>query len=309
MRSLLIAAIAVVAVPAAAQPVTSPTACSVDVVRAPDDVRAVVDRWLAGAARCSVALEVRVVTTQDGLYVMARDDHGTVRDRVVPDAQTAGALIASWADDGQPPPIAMIDFHADVRLAPGIAMSPAPAVVDEGAGGVRPRHHHSVRELVLFGKGDSMFRGLRAEVDVVHHDGWTAGLAFTLGAESLSAANAMINETVHLSEYGATAYVAHPSHIGSWDFQPAVGIGLVHTTAFDDPAAFDPAMPWMTGNYYEHVTPVAEGSILASHDLVGSLGFSVGALVTMYNQHIGGTLLQDRGIEAVLVWGLRFGFL
>lgn len=46
------------------------------------------------------SLEVRVVPTDGGYYLFARDDRGFTRDRLVPDGATAGALVASWmADD------------------------------------------------------------------------------------------------------------------------------------------------------------------------------------------------------------------
>jgi len=79
--------------PAAAAP------CVVEVVRAPEGVREVVDHWVAAEPQCAATLEVRIVETEGGLYVIARDARGHVHDRVVPDAQTAGVLIASWAAD------------------------------------------------------------------------------------------------------------------------------------------------------------------------------------------------------------------
>jgi len=314
MRSSLIAAIVAVAAPAVAQPVTSPTACSVDLVRAPDEVRNAVERSLAEAGHCSVALEVRIVPTKDGLYIMARDDRGTVRDRVVPDAQTAAALIASWADDGQPAPIATIDFHADVRLAPmqGLPVPPAtPALapvanaVDDG--GPRPdaQPHHWIGEFLLFGGGVATFHGLRAEADVIYHPSWTAGVSATI-AQSRNI-NSM-SEELTISDLGMTVYVAHPFSLGGWGFRPAAGLGLVYTRAND----FGPNAEGMLGfQPSEKVSPIAEGSLLASHALVGHLAASAGLVVTVYGQHFNNAApeLQDRIVEALVVGGLRFGFL
>jgi hypothetical protein len=82
-----------------AAPISRPSACTVDIVRAPDDVRPVVEGWIGGELRCAVALEVRIVKTDGGLYLLARDDRGRSFERIVPDAESAGALIASWAAD------------------------------------------------------------------------------------------------------------------------------------------------------------------------------------------------------------------
>ncbi|HUS26877.1 MAG TPA: hypothetical protein VMZ53_00155 [Kofleriaceae bacterium] len=71
--------------------------CSVNIARAPDGVRDVVAKWVLAEHDCGPALEVRIVETPDGLYVLARDEAGRTHERVVPDAQTAGVLVASWA--------------------------------------------------------------------------------------------------------------------------------------------------------------------------------------------------------------------
>lgn len=318
MRSTLIAAIVAAATPAVAQPVTSPTACSVDLVRAPEDVRALVERSLADARHCSVALEVRIVQTKDGLYIMARDDRGTVRDRVVPDAQTAAALIASWADDGQPAPIATIDFHADVRIAPmqdiaalppsAPGLVPAATLADDGAPRERSRPHHWVSEFLLFGGGVSAFRGLRGEIDVIHRASWTAGISATIASTRNEGA---MNEELGVSDLGMTVYVAHPFRLGGWDMQPAAGLGFVWTRAddFGPPSTIDPGVPGLY--HYEKVSPIAEVSFLASHALIGNLAAAAGVVVTAYGQHFNTVdpQLQDRSIDAVAVGGLRFGFL
>ncbi len=318
MRSSLIAAIVAVASPAVAQPVTSPSACSVDLVRAPEDVRTLVEKSLADARHCSVALEVRIVPTKDGLYIMARDDRGTVRDRVVPDAQTAAALIASWADDGQPAPIATIDFHADVRLAPmqdiralppsAPGLVPAAGVVDDGGPRERARPHHWISEFLLFGGGVSAFHGLRAEADIIYRPSWTAGVSATLAETRNTGA---MSEELTVNDLGMTVYVTHPFRLGGWDMQPAAALGFVWTKAddFGPPTGYDPLLPGIY--YYEKVSPIAEVSFLASHALVGNLAAAAGVVVTAYGQHFNAMdpQLQNRSIDAVAITGFRFGFL
>ncbi|HET9989195.1 MAG TPA: hypothetical protein VFQ65_11760, partial [Kofleriaceae bacterium] len=101
--------------------------CSVNIVRAPDPVRQTIERWLANE-HCTLALQVRIIPTEGGLYVLATDEHGRVRERIVPDAQSAGVLIASWAADdglgGAAPPPGIAEGAPPV--APPVPMAPPP---------------------------------------------------------------------------------------------------------------------------------------------------------------------------------------
>lgn len=106
-----------------APPVAGPvaTTCSVTIVRAPDPVRLTIEQTLA-REHCTLALQVRIIPTEGGLYLLATDEHGRVRERIVPDAASAGVLIASWAADdglgGAAPPV----------VASGPAPGPAPGL-------------------------------------------------------------------------------------------------------------------------------------------------------------------------------------
>src|SRR5262245_14695629 len=91
-------------------------ACDVEVVTAPEDVKAQIEEWVRGEERCAVKLAIRVVKTTGGLYVLGTEPTGRSRDRVVPDGLTAAVLVASWvADDGSrvaPPPPALAPVPA-----------------------------------------------------------------------------------------------------------------------------------------------------------------------------------------------------
>jgi len=110
---------------AIAQPVTRPSRCEVTIVdapgaHAPEVVREVIEEWVRAEPRCTTTLEVRVVPTDGGLYLLARDGSGRLQERLVPDAQSAGALVASWvADDSieppAPPPVA-VNVNVDVQI-------------------------------------------------------------------------------------------------------------------------------------------------------------------------------------------------
>src|SRR5262245_46776475 len=84
-----------------------PRPCEVTYARAPEEARRVIEAWVAREQRCSTTLELRVIPTDGGLYLYAQDAAGHVRERIVPDADAAGTLVASWvADDSIGPPIA-----------------------------------------------------------------------------------------------------------------------------------------------------------------------------------------------------------
>jgi hypothetical protein len=80
-----------------------PGTCRIAVTRAPAEVRAEIERWIAAEPHCVRSIELRAVVGDDGIYLFARDDRGLTRERMVPDASTAGVLVASWmADDAVP---------------------------------------------------------------------------------------------------------------------------------------------------------------------------------------------------------------
>src|ERR1041385_1493991 len=103
---------------APAPPVTSAGACEVAIVRAPPEVRRAIESWVHNEASCKIALDVRVIPTADGLYLLARESTGGVHERVVPDAQSAGVLVASWVADASleavPPPPRAVEAPLDV---------------------------------------------------------------------------------------------------------------------------------------------------------------------------------------------------
>jgi len=104
-------------------------ACAVELVRVPDDVRGAVEAWIRAEPRCSHALEVRIIPTEGGLYVLARDATGRFHERVVPDATSAGALIVSWAADDGPAARGQLDASGVQRPQNAAPPRPAPATV------------------------------------------------------------------------------------------------------------------------------------------------------------------------------------
>jgi hypothetical protein len=130
-NTVLVLALLTASAPAFAQP--EGPQCDVVIARAPDAVRTEIERWVAAEPRCARGLEVRVLETPEGLYLFARDDRGFTRERVVPDATTAGALVASWIADDSVDGVWMYAPPAPAAITPAPYVAPAPVtIVDRG---------------------------------------------------------------------------------------------------------------------------------------------------------------------------------
>lgn len=118
--------------------------CAVEIARAPDEAHEAIARWVAQEPRCGAPLTVRVVPTVDGLYVLAQAADGRTFERVVPDAEAAGVLVASWAArvDERPaagaPGTSSPGSAATPRLAAGEPIDGGPAS-DQARGASRRR--------------------------------------------------------------------------------------------------------------------------------------------------------------------------
>jgi hypothetical protein len=290
---------------ALAQPVTSPATCAVKVLRAPDDVRQIVEAWVQAEPRCSVALEVRIIPTDGGLYLFALDERGRIRERMVPDAQSAGVLVASWvADDTMytPPPKTappVADDRVDpfaVRGAgpnsdlttPGLTVSNAEPI----DGLAKDPTNKSVSKWVGLGlvmTKDSTDGGLRLDADV-----WTRG-KYSIGAAlsstsghmdviSSQGAGYMMARDIKLMATGSHTWQSS----GRWFARAAAGVGAVHTEVM-----IDIDQPSFTSSYgfYQASgwTGVAEASLIGGAELGKNWSFNFGPLVTLYAQNLHAT--------------------
>ena len=187
MRALSLALVVALAAPLHADPAQ---ACAVRVVRAPAEIRAEIERWLDGESSCNVPLEVRVVATEGGYYLLARDLHGRVRERIVPDGASAGVLVASWASDDQlganepvpnvPRPAGLDDDDDDAKVAADTPIvAPAASPVIAATTVVTPPQPPSkwLRFDALDTVSGTGGTGLRGEIDLWQRDGWAFGVA------------------------------------------------------------------------------------------------------------------------------------
>jgi hypothetical protein len=209
MRAALISTLALVATAGSASIAAAQEApaCKVEILRAPPEVQAVVEDWVRAERVCGPALKVRIVPTPGGLYVLATDASGRARERVVPDATTAGVLIASWAaDDGAPAPVTAAAPAPPASVPPlaptAIAMEPpappAPPPVTPAPPLAPPSTYPSL--VVLVDGGRAQRRGLRS---------LDAGLVMTMSVGNASIDNASFGVKV-----GADLVARHGVRLG-----------------------------------------------------------------------------------------------
>jgi hypothetical protein len=264
--------------------------CEVSIPRAPDDVKLAIEDSVNAELRCGSPLEVRVVPSDGGYYLFARDASGRVRERVVPDAQSAGVLVASWmADDGTPEPASTV-----IEVAP-----PATVVIESGIATravAKPRSRApwlAVGALQRASAGGG--RGVRAELDLKTSGRWSVGVALS-GADSNLAPEidarggnfvpASSFTTMHTRDIAALATVARTMRADVFELRIGGGVGLVHSSA--DGSALG------SGEFHtRQLAPIGELSVQASVRLGRRWAISAGPVVTWFVRPDTETLLVD----------------
>lgn len=217
MRLVPIALLAVSLLGSARPARSDGTACRVTLTGAPDEIREIVNAWLRGEPRCGAALDVAIAAQDGGYLLEARDARGARRVRFAPDAQIAGALIASWAADG-----------SLVLAAPGdgLAGPPAPEVVLPPSAvlpAVMNRLPEPVRELdprLLLGAIVGAEQGMLGEIDLValpRH----VSLGVALAARTGSARIYGVQRDLAASGYAGLSFAA-----ARWLLRIEIGAGL-----------------------------------------------------------------------------------
>jgi hypothetical protein len=314
MRYVIQAAVLCAALPASAQPITEPRACQVTIARAPEDVRQIVEAWVRSEAQCSVALEVRIVPTEGGLYLLAQDQDGRIRERIVPDPQTAGVLVASWiADDNAPvaPPVlapVTAPTERPAPIDPTESLSP-PGLAPVAISGAAPaRRSKWLTAGALFPMSESASLGLRVEADLMRRGRWTFGAAGSLATSETGVIAYPSNGNLSMNDSKLVAYVARAWWSGKWRLRPAMGAGVVHSTG-------DLAM-YGSGQYFtlSGTFVTAEGSVALSRDIGKRWAAYVAPVATVVSQRyevmtpteLYPVDLQRGGLDLSLFSGVRY---
>lgn len=300
--------------------------CVVTIVRSPDDVRAAIERWVAQEASCTSKLEVRVVPSDGGFYLIARDDRGRLHERLVPTAESAGVLVASWIADASAPgaPVRAVEPDAgaavpdagpraaDERAEGFVTSAPGEAPVRQGAEGTPPapgpdelggdrlggdpvRAVATRRWLVVgpvLGMSDGGGFGARLEVDFKRVGGWAFGGAVAASQSHVSA----MTSAFEMLDTKAIAYVHRVGTRGAWELRGGAGLGLTYTQA----TQFD----GLANDGADGIGPTVELSARVTRTF-GAWAIGVGPIATFYAQRFrdvdraGGTTDAARGLELV----------
>jgi len=271
---------AVVGTLVAAGSVASAEPCAVTLVISPPSVRDVVAKWVQAEPRCAVALEVRIVPTDGGFYVHARDARGRVRERIVPDGQTAAVLITSWAADDTiapgttrdavddlawsppkvrgPEPGVLIDnlvytppptIVAPVAAKPEVAVQGEPPPVRERIAGRTFR----LAAMVGTNDDDAHHWGARGELDLALRGRWHLGAALSFAHTEYPIYRDVDTGDLQSSQLSATGYASTVLSLGPLEVRALGGVGFVGT--YMNGVLYDPA----TSNNEAYAWPEAFG--------------------------------------------------
>jgi hypothetical protein len=313
--------------PAAAQSMARES-CAVTIVRAPDDVRSVVEQWVQAEPKCSVKLELRIVPTEGGLYLLARDEHGRLRERVVPDAQSAGVIVASWvaADSNAPTPYD-VSHPAPAPEAPAVAPMPPvapPAPVfapGEGAGPsavpvidkpadvaqvTNPERPRYFALGLLANVSDAGGGGIRGEWDVKHKSWAALGLAASISGTSITYDDGYSTYGyVETFDAKLLGYIGTTGRSGKWHLRASAGAGAVYTQA----AANSSSGYQEAGGLF----PTGELTVSVGRELGKNWAVYAGPVVSVYLQSLNlqsmspydSAVTLDRPLEAMMFISMR----
>jgi hypothetical protein len=298
--------------------------CRVTIAHAPAELRATIEGAVSNESNCRVALELRIVPTEGGYYLLARDLHGRTRERIVPDAASATTLVTSWMADDE---LDDTDQRPQLRIA---ALPPPPApepiVVATVAAPPPPPHRTA---LALYGVIGPDGAGWRADLDVAHRGPWSLGIS----AARMSPAGRLTDDdgspdvnlelAIVATEYDLLGYVSYRRDLSdAWHLRGALGVGAaIIDVTFED--AGDPttgpvfAGGGLTAGSGGLVTaPLVEGLFAIDADLTDGLSLVAGVKVDGYiespvltfpfAQYDNGHAAFDRSVTWSLLGGLRY---
>jgi hypothetical protein len=276
---------------AALPALADPAPCAVTIVRAPDDVRATVESWLANE-HCEVPLTVRIIPSDGQLYIYAQDDRGGVHERTVPDAQSAGVLIASWtADDGivipapeaVPAPAAPITPAVTAPLAHDWL---APTVVRaRSRAAIKPK---PAEHWLTFGAaaGTSNSIGVRAELEVFRRGAFSGDMLIKWGEASMDELSDPLGDGYYLARFRDASALGGAHYTWKvwdlWHVRAGVAAGIVASQLNLQFTSFSTGA--MSTGSASMLAAIAEGSLLIGRSFGDEWEFDIGPIATITNQ-------------------------
>jgi hypothetical protein len=285
--------------------------CSVTFVRAPDDVRHVIERWLAKEPRCVSSIELRVLPTDDGYYLLAQRPDGHIHERIVPDATAAAVIVASWvADDWTVSPARPLPATTPPLTVAQIVETPAPSVIRRV---VHEPSDSRIGRWFMLGPMISMSSGggygARAEVDVLRSGPWIAGLGLVASTSVVEAHNIYGSNWISVADLELLATVSRVFTSGRWSLKPTLGLGAAYTHAAASYASYPEDQPWpddvMTGG--DTLSVVTEGSLMLARRFGDRWAASVGPIATYLNQDIPSSNVNAHDFQRTTFTVMLFG--
>jgi hypothetical protein len=282
VRRTSLLALCAAAAPLAAQPVTRPedSPCTVHILEAPEAVKVAIVEWVRAEPRCERELDVRVTVAPGGLHLVATDHAGIIRERVVPDADSAAVLVVAWmADDSVNPAIDV----APVAPPPPVPAPPppptTPAIDRESPFEPSLRLPRAVlrhRWLSLGATTTGERGGVHAQLDLLGGDHWTIGIA---GGWREGRRDPRMREAGDTSD--ATIFASAGRSVGPVELRLQLGIGVAATTSHD----------LMTPGRTQ-VVPELEAGAFASIRVIGDWGLIGGPVLDVPLDDGGGPALS-----------------
>ena len=292
MRYPVLIAIASLAGSAAAQPADPPTLveahpCTVTIVRAPEDVRREIEDWVHREVACRISLDVRVIPTDGGLYLLARESTGKLHERLVPDGQAAGVLVASWvANDSLellPPPSPVAPIPVLIPAVP-FAVPPTEMLLRGAPAPCTTLACRGSRRSASWGLGvtvlptDNSGARVRLDFDMVRNGAVAAGLVLA-GASAVGDSMSYYYDgpyggRPHRVDGRALGGISWTMYRGGWSARVQAAAGAVWSHIFkdDDKGVF--ARNW--------AGLVFEASVLLGYHVSDDWSVGVAPVVTMY---------------------------
>ena len=264
--------------------------CAVTIVRAPDDVKATVESWLAKEP-CATPLTVRIIPTDGQLYIYAQDDRGRVRERVVPDGESAGVLIASWtADDGiaitEPAPIVA------TIVAPIVAAEPVRETKHDLVAVFRPTAERTRAPIaprdhwLTLAVGTGSGAGLRAELEALRRGAFTADVELAWGRSAMNGLDDPQSSGIYVARFedisAAIAVRYTWPFANKWHVRGGLGAGVVASQLSLE--YFDQNTGSTASASASLLSAIAEASLLVGYSFSDRWQVELGPVGTVTNQ-------------------------
>ncbi len=265
--------------------------CAVTIARAPEAIRGEIEAALAREQTCALPLDVRIVETDGGYYVFARDPRGRVREHIAPDAASIAVLVASWAaaDDIGPvaapapfaPPAAAVPFRAPAEAPP--------AVLEPSVQAVAPTPARWLAFTVATGH---TAYSARLDIDLWRRGGLAFGAAGAIEDTKQEVFASPDFIAIESHDYRGLATASYSVTWNGWRLRAELAAGFAVIDAELTAPSQTSGSLMTTGT--TGVFPTADGQLLVGYNLSEHWGLDIGVIAEIYDRtyHFVGSSVQ-----------------